>query len=147
MTTALSTRSGALTDPAAVEAAADHRLGDDPLQAAGLTASDLAVIRATACIARPGRGGKVDIALVSLMRDCLLRRSEAAAARWDDLTTESDGSGHLAVYRRKTRTRQECYVSPATMDALNAIRGLGLAETTIFGMTPAQIQARIAAAA
>lgn len=150
-------------DPAVADhlkaAAADHRLGDDPLQAAGLTASDLAAIRATACIARPGRGGKVetsayahtrgqvDIALVSLMRDCLLRRSEAAAARWDELTTEADGSGRLAVYRRKTRTRQECYVSPPTMDALNAIRGLGLPDTTIFDMTPAQIQARIAAAA
>ena len=140
-------------------AAADHRLGDDPRQAAGLTASDLAAIRATACIARPGRGGNVetstyarrrglvDIALVSLMRDCLLRRSEAAVARWDDLTTEADGSGRLAVYRRKTRTRQQCYVSPPTMDALNAIRGFGLDETAIFAMTPARIQARIAAAA
>ena len=58
-------------------------------QAAGLTAASLAAIRATACAPRIGRGGSletaataearglVDIALISLMRDGMLRRSEA----------------------------------------------------------------------
>lgn len=39
---------------------------------------------------------------------------------------------------------QQCYVSPLTMDALNAIRGLGVGDA-IFAMTPAQVQACIAA--
>ena len=58
-------------------------------QAAGLTAASLAAIRATACTPRIGRNGflettetakargLVDIALISLMRDGMLRRSEA----------------------------------------------------------------------
>lgn len=58
-------------------------------QAAGLTAAGLAAIRATACLPRIGRGGSfetsetagtrglVDIALILLMRDGMLRRSEA----------------------------------------------------------------------
>ena len=37
-------------------------------------------------------------ALLCLMRDCLLRRSEAAAARWRDLECEPDGTtGHFTV--------------------------------------------------
>ncbi len=59
-------------------------------QAAPLTAAALAAIRATACARRLGRAGRreraatararglVDIALCSVMRDALLRRSEAA---------------------------------------------------------------------
>ena len=43
-----------------------------------------------------------DAALLSVLRWGLLRRSEAAALRWDDLTTEDDGSGRLTVRRSKT---------------------------------------------
>ena len=69
-----------------------------------LTAEDLEQIRNTACRPRPvGRGletpervqrrGLVDIALVSVMRDALLRGSEAVSLRWVDISTCADGSG------------------------------------------------------
>ncbi len=48
------------------------------------------------------RRGKVDIALVCLMRDALLRRCEAAALVWEDLQVMSDGTGRLTVRRSKT---------------------------------------------
>ena len=83
-------------------------------QAAGLTAASLAAIRATACVPRTGRGGSLesastaqrrglmDIGLVSLMRDGMLRRSEAASLTLRDLVDESDGTGRLTVARSKT---------------------------------------------
>ena len=37
-----------------------------------------------------------------MLRWGLLRRSEASALRWDDLTIEDDGSGRLTVRRSKT---------------------------------------------
>ena len=46
--------------------------------------------------------GLVDIALISVMRDGMLRRSEAAAIRWGDIATEDDGAGRLTVARSKT---------------------------------------------
>ena len=36
-------------------------------------------------------------ALLSVMRDGLLRRGEASAFRWDDLTIEDDGSVRLTI--------------------------------------------------
>ena len=84
-------------------------------QAAGLTAASLAAIRATACVPRTGRGGSLesaataeargqkDIALISLMRDGMLRRSEAAGLTWGDLVDEGDGTGRLTVARSEDR--------------------------------------------
>ena len=89
-------------------------LGRGQRQAPGLTRDCLAAIRAVACVPRRGRGGRletpeyarrrglVDIALASVMRDGLLRRGEAAAATWSDVTWEPDGSGRLLVRRSKT---------------------------------------------
>ena len=66
--------------------------GRSPRQAAALTEEGLAAIRATAELPRTGprgrthrartarRRGLVDIALVSVMRDAMLQRSEAARA-------------------------------------------------------------------
>ena len=39
----------------------------------------------------------VDLALLLVMRDGLLRRSGAAALRWGDLEFHADGSGRLHV--------------------------------------------------
>ena len=69
------------------------RAGVRVRQAEALTAENMAAIRATALLPRRGRGGMetgeqarrrglADIALVGLMRDCMLRRSEAADVRW-----------------------------------------------------------------
>ena len=77
-----------------------------------LTARNLAIIRANACTPKMYTGryprsedeqaartrGLTDIAIISVMRDGLLRTSEAKTIRWGDLTTTDDGSGkiHLA---------------------------------------------------
>ena len=86
-----------------------------PAQESGLTFEVSAKIEATACSPRKGDGrghcmeaakaairrGHVDIALVRTMRDGLMRRSEAAAFKWQDLSTESYGSGRLHIARSK----------------------------------------------
>ena len=78
-----------------------------PRQAHALTAEALAVITATACQPRVGRGGwlesaaqarrrgLVDIALCRVLSDAGLRRGEAAALVWDDAARWDDGSGRL----------------------------------------------------
>ena len=113
------------------------RNGHAPRQVSGLTAEALAAIRATARQPRTGpsgrtesteaaaRRGAVDIALASVMRDALLRRSEAAALRWDDVAFRADGSGRVTI--RRSKTDQEGagavqYIGPAAAKALKAIR-------------------------
>ena len=57
------------------------------------------------------------------MSDALLRASEVAAIRTADLELEGDGSGRLAIRRSKTDQEAEgavCYLTPATMTALDA---------------------------
>ena len=51
------------------------------------------------------------------MRDGLLRRGEAAALRWDNLTIADDGSGRLTISRSKTDQTGEgavLWISPQT---------------------------------
>lgn len=70
------------------------------------------------------RRGLVDIALIGLMRDCMLRRSEAADVRWSHITSESDGTGRLFVGVSKTHQEGEgtlLFVSRQT----NRRRGTG----------------------
>ena len=86
------------------------KFGQPPLQ----TSDVAAAIRATATRPRPfqtgrmesestaERPGLVDIALVAVMRDALLRRPEAADLLWDDVERAPDGSGRLTVRRSKT---------------------------------------------
>ena len=64
-------------------------------------------------------------ALLRLMRDCLLRVSEAADARWRDLVEEADGTGRLTIPNSKTDQEGKgavLFVSKATMEALELIR-------------------------
>ena len=106
-------------------------------QAAALTMEDVAAIKATACLPRQypsgwmepperaRRRGLVDIALISLMRDGLLRRREAVGLKWSDLTVMPDGSGRLLIRRSKTDREgrgKVVYVPRATVKALAAIR-------------------------
>ena len=132
-------------------------------QAAGLTVASLAAIRATACVPRTGRGGSletaetavarghVDIALISLMRDGMLRRSEAESLTWGDLLEESDGTGRLTVTQSKTDPEGEgavLFVSAPTMEALRAIRPSDAsAGDSLFGLSDDQIARRVTAAA
>ena len=66
----------------------------------------------------------VDVALLEVIRDGLLRRSEVAALRWGDLEFHTDGSGRLHVARSKTDQSAEgavLFLGPAAVDALLAI--------------------------
>ena len=130
-------------------------------QAEALTAEDMAAIRATALRPRRGRGGMeseetarrrglTDIALIGLMRDCMLRRSEAADVRWEHITSEPDGTGRLFVGVSKTDQEGEgtlLFVSRRTMGDLAAIRPGAAADGPVFGLHPRTIGRRIAAAA
>ena len=67
------------------------------------------------------RAGRRDAALILLMRDGLLRRSEASALTWRDLHAGADGSGRLMIRRSKDDQEGEgalLYVSARTVDAL-----------------------------
>ena len=91
-------------------------------QADPLTADDVAAILATASLPRrTGRGmeseaaaadrgatdrGATDRALVGLLFQGGLRRSEAAALRWADVQDAADGRG-IVVYVRRSKTDQD----------------------------------------
>ena len=90
-----------------------RRLARPRRQAGALTADVLAVIRLTAPKPRArGRGfetpaqaaqrARFDLALVAVLSDGGLRRSEAAALTWGDLQRWDDGSGRITVIRSKT---------------------------------------------
>ena len=142
--------------------------GQREKRAQPLTAEDLEKIRDTACIPRKTdrgmerpsnarRRGLVDIALISVMRDALLRRSEAAEVRWERIATEPDGSGRLTIPWSKTDQQGEgvvLYLGPPTMKALDRIRPRQKQmlerdkdEKGLFRLKAAAISERIAAAA
>ena len=72
------------------------------LQAKGLSESDLAVIIAVARKHGDDIRTARDIAVVSLLREGLLRRDECASLCARDFSRESDGSGRLLITRSKT---------------------------------------------
>ena len=127
-------------------------------QAGALTADVMAAIRATAQQPRRGRGGimetksyarrrgLVDIALISLMRDCLLRRSEAAAVRWNHISHDTDGTGRLYIGVSKTDQEGKgalLFISRQTMRDLQAIPPANGGDRRVFGLHPRTIGKRI----
>lgn len=165
-------RAAGLPDPASSElvkrtlAGLVRRAAYVPRQAAPLTSVSLAAVRATACLPREGGGrkrrrreteadarrrGLADIALCSVMRDALLRRSEAAALTWADIASEGDGSGRLTIRRSKTDSvgvGAVQYLGHQAMADLVAIRPSDAHPTdSVFGISATQINRRIAAAA
>ena len=128
-----------------------------PRQVKGLSALNLASISATAHIPRYREGeaeaklrGITDLAMIGLMRDSLLRRSEAAEFTWDDLEKEKDGSGRIYIAHSKTDQEGEGavgYVSPQTMVWLGNMKELADERDTIIGLCPHQIARRIVSAA
>ena len=134
-------------------------------QAAPLSAEALAAVRATACIRRRTRGGHtetaeyaqrrglVDIALAAVMRDGLLRVSEAAALRWGDVELVEDGSGRIRIPESKTDQEAEgtvLYLGPAAVEDLLAIRpeeAVIDAATPVFGLHPDTIRRSLQQAA
>ena len=161
-------RSAGIEDPCArpevkrILQSANRKAGRAQKQAKGLTADALAAIQATACDLRNARGrgleraetaerrGRLDIALIGLMRDAMLRVSEAAALTWDDLREEPDGTGRLLIRRSKTDPEGEgavAYVSASTMAALASIRDGARLSESVIGLGPNQISNRIKQAA
>ena len=137
-------------------------------QATGITASHLSAIRATALNRRTGaagrretekqarRRGRVDIAIISVMRDALLRRSEAVALRWRDIELRCDGTGRLLVRRSKTDQEGDgavLYLGPEAAADLKAIRPRevtpdDIASQRVFGLQSSRsIANRVKAAA
>ena len=161
-------RASGLDDPCAsaevrrVLSGATRKAGSQQKQAAALTAEALVMIRATAHEPRPGRGGlpespaaaerrgNVDVALISLMRDAMLRVSETAALTWADIVTEHDGTGRLLI--RRSKSDQEgagavVYISAPTMARLASIRDGSAAGASVFGLCHNQLAKRIKLAA
>ena len=141
---------------------ATRKAGAHQHQADALTAEALALIQAGARCPRRGRGGRlespqtaltrgnVDIALISLMRDALLRASEAAALTWSDIQAERDGTGRLLIRRSKTDPEGHgavAYVSAPTMAALGLMRDGAADAERVFGLHRNQISTRIKQAA
>ncbi len=105
-----------------------------PKQARGLTAERLAKIRASIYQPRTAPGGfteteararkraRRDIALMAVMRDALLRQSEAVNLRWADIALTGDGGALVRVKSSKTSDRAaHLYIRPGTAKALRAI--------------------------
>lgn len=138
--------------------------GTPQKQATGIRANDLGAIRATACLRRSGPTGRteskesaekrglVDVALCSVMRDAMLRRSEAVALRWADIEFRADGTGRVLIRRSKGDQEGEGaiqFVGKAAAKALKAIQPEEPdPEGRVFGLTSGRaISMRIAAAA
>ena len=116
-----------------------RRLARPQRQAGALTADVLAVIRLTAVQPRKrGRGfetteqasarAKFDVALVAVLSDGGLRRSEATSLTWGDVQRWDDGSGRITVIRSKTDVEAQgavVAITAAAMHALDAIRPAG----------------------
>ena len=135
-----------------------RRLAKPQRQAGALTADVLSMIRLTAPKPRArGRGletpeqaaqrGKFDVALVAVLSDGGLRRSEAAALTWGDVQRWDDGSGRITVVRSKTDVEAAgavVAITPDAMRALDAIRpaGVGGGEK-VFGLSESQIARRV----
>ena len=135
-----------------------RRLAKPQRQAGALTANVLAVIRLNAVQSRKrGRGfetpeqagerARFDLALVAVLSDGGLRRSEAAALTWGDVQRWDDGSGRITVVRSKTDVEAQgavVAITPAAMQALDAIRPAGAGgEVKVFGLSESQIARRV----
>ena len=131
-------------------------------QAGALTADVLAVIRLTApkprarghgleTPAQAAQRARFDLALVAVLSDGGLRRSEAAALTWGDVQRWDDGSGRITVIRSKTDVEAQgavVAITPAAMKALDAIRPAGVAsDEKVFGLSESQIARRVKAIA
>ena len=128
-----------------------------PSKVAGLTAEDFARVQATARRRQPWETekralvrGTTDLAIIGVMRDGLLRVSEAAALTWDALTEEADGTGRLNINFSKTDQEgrgSTVFVSQDTMGWLKEMREMVMEKSTVFGISPGQIYLRIRDAA
>lgn len=136
--------------------------GCEPRQARALTKERLEAIRRTAHRPRSGpkgrtesaeaarRRGDTDIAMASVMRDAMLRRSEACELRWGSVQFRPDGSARVTVRRSKTnKASAVLYVGHEAAEALRRIRPRNVVRTArVFRLRSGQaISNRLAAMA
>ena len=141
--------------------------GKSRKQASGLTSEALAAVKATARIQRDHQDKRrrketgrqaasralVDLALLQVMRDGLLRRSAAAALTWGNAEIHGDGSGRLHVAGSKTAQTAKgavLYLGPQAVDAQLAIRpGEAVIDpnASVFNLSARQVGRGIKAAA
>ena len=122
-----------------------NKYGDTLTQTPGLREKHLRALRKSAVRPRQGRSPaeaermhRADIALISLMRDALLRRNEAAALLWNDIEEAPDGAGLVTIRRSKSDPFGEgavLYLSRETMTDLNAIRDGAGPDGSVFGLS------------
>ena len=106
-----------------------------PAQVDALTTPALARIRETARLPRRGRGGRmespemaqargaVDLAIVGVIADGGLRRSEAAALTWGDIQFWEDSSARITIQKSKNQVEPATVaVTQATARALREIQ-------------------------
>ena len=123
-------------------------------------ASPITPLTATAAAETPriGRGGRlettrqaqlrgrVDVALLLVMRDGLLHRSEAAALTWDCILPDGHGGGRVVV--QGARGTAELELGLSAMRALRAIRpGRCRPDDLVFQLSESQICNRVRQAA
>ena len=132
-----------------------------PRQADALTSDALARVREVLRLPRRGRGGRMesaetankraalDLAIIGVLADGGLRRSEAAALTWGDVELWDDGTGRITVQKGKNQ------VEPATV-AVTAATARALREilpkdtdpaAPVFGLTGEALANRVRAAA
>ena len=128
-------------------------------QARPFREADMCAVRGSAFQPRKVRGcwetaetaharGLLDVAVLQVMRDGLLRVGEAADLRWEDVGYMPDGPGLLHIRSSKTDQMGEgttlLLSSRAALD-LKALSALSLAEpdSTVFGLSARQLARRI----
>ena len=95
----------------------------------------------------------MDLALLSVLRDGLLRRSEAHYLTWADVDFRDNGTAFLQLRRSKTDQEGEgvvIYIGKQAAEALKAIRPAEEQfdmQAPVFGLSPQQIGRRVTAAA
>ena len=100
---------------------------------------------------RAKRRGRVDIALIRLLKDASLRRAEAAVLVWGDVTPLPKGGGLIRVRRAYTSSGKSEKSIPVSRDTMRALRAIRPKTTTpdmpVFGLSESQVHRRIKAAA
>ena len=132
-----------------------------PKQASALTTEALARIRETARLPRRGRGGRVetpaaalvraavDLAIIGVMADGGLRRSEGAALTWGDVDYYQDGTARITIQKGKNQPEPLIVaVTEATARVLRGIQPDGADPAApVFGLTGETLANRVRAAA
>ena len=132
-----------------------------PRQADALTADALARVREVLRLPKRGRGGRMesadtarrrvalDLAIIGVLADGGLRRSEAAALTWGDVELWADGTGRLTIQKGKNQVEPATVaVTAATARALRDIRPDNVDPAApVFGLTGETLANRVRAAA